>query len=228
MEVTLGIAFVAGVVSFASPCCLPLYPSYLAYLSGVQSIAQRNARAIVFAHAVCFVIGFSSIYVVLGASAGVFAQFFVRYQTAISGIAGVLLVVMGLIVLGILRIPIAPLRWGTRLGRVSYVGSVLFGLGFAAGWTPCIGPSLAAIVALAARAPDEWFALTAAYALGFGLPFLILALCIGQTSRWARWGARISRIGGVLLIVFGVLLVTGQMARVSAWLLRWTPMGWLM
>jgi cytochrome c-type biogenesis protein len=236
-EITIGIAFLAGIASFFSPCCLPLVPSYLAYLSGVSITHLRisphtRVRFIVVGHALAFMVGFSLLYYVLGASAWWFATWFQAYQQTIAQLAGILLIVMGLVTTGVWKPQLLMRTWKWDITRfvpkASLFGSAVFGLGFAAGWSPCIGPSLATIVALAATNPNEWAWLTTAYTIGFGLPFVTMAFFLGAGKRNMRHMARVQRFGGIVLIAFGVLLLTGQMTSLTAWLVRLTPQSWLL
>lgn len=219
------LAFVAGLLSFLSPCCLPLYPSYLSYISGI-SVEELQAgapatRRKALVHAIWFLAGFSTVFVALGLSTSLLGSFFTANQKLIQRVGGVLVVAMGLSLLGLL--PIGFLRREARItfSRLpqGYLGSLLFGLSFAAGWTPCIGPIMASILVLAATNPGTGGVLMGAYALGFSIPFLILAYMVGSLPFFRRYARVVDRVSGALLIVMGTLLFTGQMSRLTAWLI---------
>lgn len=234
MEVNLWIALWAGIASFISPCCLPLYPSYLSYITGISvsqlksGEADNGVRTRTILHTLCFIIGFSIIFYSLGWGAGLVSNLFIDYKDLLRQIAAILIFVMGLFLLGIFQpqwlMRERKIQW--RLKPAGYVGSVLIGMGFAAGWSPCIGPILSAILALAATNPDSWFPLISAYSLGFAIPFFVLAFFIGSTRWILRYSSRIMKIGGVLMIVMAILLYTDQMTKITIWLNQITP-DWL-
>ncbi len=232
-------AILAGVLSFLSPCVLPLVPSYVAFLAGVSGAEARGAKAgrrATMMHAISFVLGFSAVFVSLGLSATAVGALFRDEGELISRIGGVLLIVFGLVLIGM--IPLGLLQQEARLlhraqalRRIGIAGSFVVGAAFAAGWTPCIGPVLAGILALAATgSTGQGAALLAAYSLGLAVPFLAAAFAIDKFNlaapRMRRWLPWVNRVSGALLIVLGVLLVTGAMSRLSTWFARFTP-SWL-
>lgn len=231
MELNVWIALWAGFASFISPCCLPLYPSYLSYITGISVSqlkdpqADANIRIRTVTHTLFFILGFSVIFYSLGLSAGLISNLFVDYRELLRQIAAILILVMGLFLLGIFQPQFLmkerklQLKWKPA----GYLGSLLIGMGFAAGWSPCIGPILTAMLALAATEPDSWTKLITAYSLGFAIPFFALAFFIGSTKWILRYSGKIMKVGGALMVVVAVLLYTDQMTRITLWLLSITP-----
>lgn len=217
------LAFGAGVLSFLSPCCLPIYPAYLSYLSGVSVAAGGGRRAVrrrVMTHAVLFVLGFSIIWIALGQTASLLSQFFINYKLWLARIGGGLVIVLGLILLRVMHVPFLMREYRVHMAQrpAGYLGSVWVGMGFAAGWTPCIGPILSAVVILAASRPGEGALLLLAYSLGFAVPFLVLAYTMGSTQWLLRYSGTVERIGGGLMVVMGLLLVSGRLSVLLGWL----------
>lgn len=224
----LVFAFGAGVLSFLSPCCLPIYPSYLSYLTGmsVGELQQNNprARGHVLRHALVFVLGFSVIWVALGLGASALGQFFVGNRDLLSRIGGALVILMGLALLGVLKIPFLMREARLQLARKpqGYLGTFVVGLAFAAGWTPCIGPILTAVLAVAAQSPGQGAPLLLAFSLGFAVPFILLAYALGSARWLMRYSLALERVGGGLMVVMGLLLITGRLERLTAWLIEVT------
>lgn len=225
------IALVAGVLSFLSPCVLPIVPPYLAYMGGISMgdmTGNASARRRVLLPALFFVMGLSTVFLLLGFTASAFGAFFLQNQVLFSKISGVIVIVFGLHFLGILRIPLldreARLQTGDHGG--SAFGAYVLGLAFAFGWTPCIGPQLGAILSLAAQegSVQRGTVLLGVYALGLGLPFLLAALFVersmGLMARLKKHMKLIERSMGVLLLVVGLALVTGAFTDFSFWLLE--------
>ncbi|MBX5437041.1 MAG: cytochrome c biogenesis protein CcdA [Alicyclobacillaceae bacterium] len=231
-SVSLGLAFWAGVVSFLSPCTLPLFPSYLAYISGVSLRPHGSALAVPAAlrlrallHALCFCGGLCVLFVMLGWGATAVGQWLLAYRQWVRLAGGVLIIAMGLFMARVVqipwlmqerRLPVAGLR------RFGYAGSALVGITFAAGWTPCIGPVLASVLTLIVSHPEWGIRLMLTYALGFSLPFLFLAVSLASVRRLTPYTERIARFGGWLLVATGVLVVTGRLADITVWLQRIT------
>ncbi|WP_166239118.1 cytochrome c biogenesis CcdA family protein [Paenibacillus turpanensis] len=233
MELNLWIAFGAGFASFISPCCLPLYPSYLSYITGFsvsklkeEKTAEVRLRTLL--HTLFFTLGFSVVFYSLGFGAGILAEWFTMNRELISKLTGILIVVMGLFLLGIFQPQFLMKERKLQLNGkpAGYFGSFVVGIGFAAGWSPCIGPILAAITALAATEPGIWLGLITAYTIGFALPFLLLAFFIGSTKWILRYSSTIMKIGGAVMVIMGILLYTGQMFRLTIWFTSITP-DWL-
>ncbi|WP_036605515.1 cytochrome c biogenesis CcdA family protein [Paenibacillus assamensis] len=234
MTISIGIAFLAGIASFFSPCCLPLYPSYLSLITGmsVQQLkeeqSKREVRKKILLHTLFFILGFSVVFYTLGLVAGVFGSMLVQYRELVRQVAAIFIIVMGLMLLGIFQpqLLMRERKWNVAGKRGSYGGSFLFGIGFSAGWSPCVGPILGAILGLAAQDPGSWFWLSTVYAIGFALPFFVLGFFIGSTRWLVKYSGVLMKVGGVLMIVMGILLFTDQMARMNAWLQGVTP-DWL-
>ncbi|GIP15277.1 cytochrome C biogenesis protein CcdA [Paenibacillus montaniterrae] len=233
-EVTLWIAFAAGIASFISPCCLPLYPSYLSYITGISvseltsSEVQGKNRWLMLSHTLFFILGFSTVYYALAYGANAFSELFQEYSGLVRRLSAILIILMGLFLLGIFqpRLLMKEARFNLIPKKTSYVGSYIFGLGFSAGWTPCMGPALTAIMGMAAAQPGTWFSLTTAYALGFAIPFFVMAFFLGS-SRWIlKYSNRIMKLGGAVMILMGILLFTDQMTKITVWLNMITP-DWL-
>lgn len=225
------VALLAGVVSFLSPCVLPIVPPYLAYMTGVGVNGLKTGERSAVPAALMFVLGLSTVFLVMGFAASTFGRMFLEYQIWLARIAGVAVIIMGLHFLHIFRIPIldreARLETGDQGG--SALGAYVLGLAFAFGWTPCIGPLLGTILSLAATDADatRGTALLAVYALGLGIPFLLSAIfinrAIGLMNRIKPHMKTIERVMGVLLIAVGLMLVSGRMADLSYWMLETFP-----
>jgi cytochrome c-type biogenesis protein len=235
-NVTFLAALLAGLVSFLSPCVLPLVPPYLVYLAGasIERLADaepkpRVRRETIFA-ALLFVAGFSTVFVALGASASAVGALIRVYSAELAIVAGLAIIVMGLHFLGIT--PIALLHREKRAEMAKPVGlwgAYVMGLAFAFGWTPCIGPILAAILAVAAseRTVAQGAALLAVYSLGLGIPFLLAAITIEPfaafLARFRRHLATVERVMGGLLVLTGIAFLTGFVSQASFWLLEAFP-----
>jgi cytochrome c-type biogenesis protein len=228
------IALVAGVVSFLSPCVLPIVPPYLAYMSGVSLNDMSNAgeaRRKAIVAALFFVMGLSTVFLILGFTASAFGAFFLQNQLLFARISGVVIVIFGLHFLGVFRIPFldqeARLDAGDKGG--SSFGAYVLGLAFAFGWTPCIGPQLGAILSLAASEASvtKGTLLLGIYAAGLGIPFLLAAMFItramGVMNRLKRHMKMIERVMGGLLVLVGVMMVTGAFTSLAFWLLETFP-----
>ncbi|WP_212772634.1 cytochrome c biogenesis CcdA family protein [Polycladomyces abyssicola] len=221
------LAFGAGVLSFISPCCLPLYPSYLSYITGISVSELRekqtvDVRRAVVSHTLFFILGFSIIFYVLGFSATWLGQLFESYKETIRMLGGVLIAVMGLFLMGVFQ-PAFLMR-EKRLDisgrKMGYLGSTLIGIGFAAGWTPCVGPILASVLTLSASNPSAGIGYITAYTLGFAIPFFVMAFFLGRTRWILRHSARIMKVGGGVMVVLGVLLYFNQMSKITVWLIQ--------
>ncbi|MBO6603552.1 MULTISPECIES: cytochrome c biogenesis CcdA family protein [Paracoccaceae] len=228
------VALTAGVLSFLSPCVLPIVPPYLAYMGGIsmnEMAAAGAARRKAVVAALFFVLGLSTVFLFLGFTASIFGQFFLQNQILLAQISGAVIIVFGLHFLGIFRIPIldreARMDAGDRGG--STFGAYVLGLAFAFGWTPCIGPQLGAILSIAATesSVERGTALLGVYAVGLGLPFLLAAAFIeramGLMTRLKRHMKTIERIMGLLLVGVGVALMTGAFSAFAFWLLETFP-----
>jgi len=224
-NVPIIIAFFAGIVSFLSPCILPIIPGFLAYLGGASSENAVGSKVhwSIFLNSLFFVIGFSVVFAVLGVLLnGVLAHAAYAVQTWLSWIGGVVIIFFGLYLMGFFRIGF--LEYEHKLNpkvqfHSRYLTSLLFGFAFAAGWTPCVGPVLGGILGLAASAPGEAFPLLLAYALGLGVPFLIVGAFVAQAARFiGRYAAALHYVTiafGAILVVLGILVFTQDLSLVA-------------
>lgn len=225
------VAFFAGLLSFLSPCVLPLVPSYVGFITGMTLPEVSGRRRAALTHALLFVAGFSLVFVLLGASATALGRALNYYQVWLQRVGGVLIILFGLLCLGVFKVGLLNQERRLHLGHkpVGYLGSLLVGMAFAAGWTPCIGPVLGGILGLAATSSDvtRGMQLLAAYSAGLALPFLIAAVAVESFLDWFQRFRRflpwVMRVSGVMLIVVGVLLVTGEFTRLAGWLQGLTP-----
>ena len=227
-------AFAAGVISFLSPCVLPLVPGYLSYVAGtsLETLRDRqSARLEALGYAVCFVLGFSTVFVAFGASATALGGLLLSWRYELGILAGIVVLLFGLHMAGLLPIHFlereARFHADVKGGRV--LGAFLLGLAFAFGWTPCIGPVLGVILTMSASTANlgEGTALLAVYSLGLGLPFLLAALftdvLLDKLRALSRTGRRLQQGAGVLLAIVGVLMITGQLEAMAYWLLETFP-----
>lgn len=230
---TLGlfVAFAAGLLSFLSPCVLPLVPSYIGFLTGMSLPEMSGRRRVALAHALLFVLGFSLVFVLLGASATALGRALNYYQVWLQRIGGVLIIGFGLVCLGVIKVGFLSQERRVQVEQkpVGYLGSALVGMAFGAGWTPCIGPVLGAILGLAATAQDlsRGMLLLAAYSAGLAVPFLVAALALEAFLEWfqrfRRYLPWVMRVSGLLLVFVGGLMVTGEFTRLAGWLQQFTP-----
>jgi len=235
-DVSVPAAVLAGLISFLSPCVLPLVPPYLVYLTGatIEHVAndegvQASKRA-VMTSALVFVLGFSTVFVALGASASLIGGFIRAWSAELSILAGVIIIIMGLHFLGLTRIGLLMREGRLPIPKpVGLWGAYVMGLAFAFGWTPCIGPILAAILSVAAAEATvaKGAMLLAVYSAGLGIPFLLAAFAVEQFSelfmRMKKHLARVEHAMGVLMVITGVAFLTGAISNVSIWLLETFP-----
>jgi len=235
-DVSIPAALIAGLISFLSPCVLPLVPPYLVYLTGATIEHVANDRAVsvsrraVMASAVIFVLGFSTVFVALGASASLVGAFIHAWSAELSIVAGIAIIVMGLHFLGLTRIDLLMREGRLPIPKpVGLWGAYAMGLAFAFGWTPCIGPILAAILTIAASEAtvEKGAGLLAVYSAGLGIPFLIAAFMVEQFAwlfaRMKRHLAKVEHAMGVLLVITGIGFLTGSVSAISIWLLETFP-----
>lgn len=215
------LAFAAGILSFTSPCVLPLLPGYLSFVSGVSRDEMAARRGRLLLSCLLFVAGFAFVFTALGASASVLGSLFLAHKLTLVRISGVIIFGMGLFTLGLFRIPALYMerRFHVR-PQFGPLGAVLLGMAFAFGWTPCVGPVLSSIYLLAGTQGSvrTGAALLFVYSLGLGLPFVLAGLFVGQGLTAARWLQRHYRVlnlaGGTILCVMGILLLTDQWVQV--------------
>ena len=225
-NVTLGLAFLAGLASFLSPCVFTLVPAYVGYLGGRAAgmDASANNRFITFTHGLAFVLGFSTVFILFGVAASAIGSFLVDAQDTITRVGGILVIIFGLHMMGVLRVPI--LAYDTRVQqapdrRFGYLSSALMGIFFSAGWSPCVGPVLGAILtfALNGGSVSTGVALLSAYSAGLAIPFLLAALGIGWITlilkKYSQVMHYVEVVMGVLLVVVGYLLNSGTFALIA-------------
>ncbi len=233
---TIPAAFVAGLLSFLSPCVLPLVPAYLSYMSGVSveelmSAPSGEAMRRTGLKSVMFVLGFSVVFVSMGATAASIGQFLTDKAELLMKIGGVVIVIFGLHMTGLFRIKAlyTEKRFHSRMSKVSYLGAFVIGLTFAFGWTPCVGPVLAGILGLAANSETigRGVSLLAVYSMGLGLPFLIAGFATGAVlkalGRFRQYFKVIEIASGVLMILVGIVIFTGNLQTLGAMLGRLLP-----
>ncbi|MFD2702423.1 cytochrome c biogenesis CcdA family protein [Paenibacillus shunpengii] len=230
-DVNVLLAFLAGVASFLSPCSLPLYPSYLSYITGlsVQQLKheqnKREVRMRTLSHTLAFILGFSVVFYTLGLGAGIFGEFFHEYKDLVRMLSAILIMVMGLFLIGLFQpqLLMKERKLDVKWKPAGYLGSFIFGIGFSAGWSPCIGPILTAIIAIAATEPGTWVTLITGYTIGFALPFFLLAFFVGTTRFISKYSGVLMKVGGSVMVLMGILLFTDRMTQITIWLQRITP-----
>jgi cytochrome c-type biogenesis protein len=230
-SVGIAIAFTAGLLSFLSPCVLPLIPSYVTFITGLSLEDVSHARRAALVHSLLFILGFTLIFVALGATATALGQLLGYQRAWISRIGGVLIIVFGLYMLGVFNISLFSRERRVHIADkpVGYLGTLLVGIAFGAGWTPCIGPILGSILTYAASAADLsrglWLLL--AYSLGLAVPFLVSAVAVERFldffARMKRQMVWITRASGVLMIAVGILMVTNYFTILATYLQQLTP-----
>ncbi|MCP6719227.1 MAG: cytochrome c biogenesis protein CcdA [Patescibacteria group bacterium] len=222
-DITIIIAFTAGIVSFLSPCVLPIIPGFLAYLAGTSVSEARSKRKDIFLNSLFFVLGFSIIFAALGVLLNTLLEM-VAYdvQAWLSRIGGIIIIFFGIYLTGLISLPFLEKEYKFSVKRKfksKYVTSFVFGSAFAVGWTPCVGAALGAILGLAATQPGLAFNLLLSYSLGLGLPFLVVGLFAGQAyevaQRYAKSIKYINIVFGIILIVLGVLVFTQNLSRIA-------------
>ena len=240
-DVNIFVAFAAGVFSFLSPCVLPLIPSYLSFVSGVSLDEMRSEEARarvrwrVILNSAAFIIGFSLVFISLGASASFLGGLFLGYRNAIRILGGVFILLVGLYLVGLFKIAVLDryLQFNLKDKPAGYLGSILVGITFAVAWTPCVGPILGATLALASTAGEvgRGTLLLTSYAAGLALPFFLSALAIDSFFQFSQqlrhYIQTIHVVGGILLIIVGILLIADYMTLLNAYVLRFTP-NWLL
>ena len=223
-DISLPLAFLAGVLSFLSPCVLPLIPSYVSFITGISfkdlTVGQdrKKIHYLTMTNSIAFILGFSTVFIALGVSSSAVGSFFFQYVDMIRIIGGVLVIIFGLFIAGVLKLDFLMIQKKIYLSGkpAGYIGTFVVGMTFAAGWSPCIGPILGTILVYAGSKGSALygFQLLAAYSLGLGVPFFLSALAINvflsYSPKLARFMRVIMFISGLLLIIFGILLLTDQ------------------
>lgn len=220
-DINIFLAFGAGFMSFISPCCLPLYPAFLSYITGmsVGEVKAENSllRRRSLLHTIFFLIGFSIVFIGIGFGTTFLGSFFNNYQDLIRQLGAILIIIFGLVIVGIFqpKFLMKDKRFEFKTRPAGYFGSLLIGLAFAAGWTPCTGPILGAVLSLAVSEPGSAMYYMIAYILGFAIPFLILSFFIGKLSWIRKYSPIIMKVGGYLMIVMGIVLFFDWMTVIT-------------
>jgi len=223
-EVTLIIAFIAGIVSFLSPCVLPLIPGFLSYLSGISTSESNStkSKAIIFLNTVFFVLGFTLVFSIIGVLInGIFADVAFSVRTWLGRIGGIIIILFGLALMKAIHLPFLEREHKFKVKKtgITYVTSFMFGLAFAAGWTPCVGAVLASILTLAAVSAKNAFYLLLAYSIGITLPFLITGLFVSRMQNFIQKHEKtlkyVNIAFGILLVILGILVFTNSLNRIS-------------
>jgi cytochrome c-type biogenesis protein len=236
-DLSLYIAFAAGLLSFLSPCVLPLVPSYVVFITGLSfdelthEHSRQKLRRIILIHSSLFILGFSVLFTALGASASLLGQFLSEYRDLIRILGGILIILFGLFISGVFSLSFLQQEKKFHLQHkpLGYIGTFFVGVTFAAGWTPCVGPILSSILLYASTAENMYsgILLLLAYSLGLGIPFFICSLALNSFltafQKARRYIGIFTKIGGVLLILVGILLLTNSFVILNDWLAQWLP-----
>ncbi len=223
-DVNLFLAFGAGFLSFISPCCLPLYPAFLSYITGMSVHELKEERGILrkraLLHTTFFLIGFSTIFIVLGMSTSWFGTFFFQYKDLIREIGAILVVIFGLVLIGVFKpeFLMKERKFKFQKRPTGYLGSSAIGMGFAAGWTPCTGPILGAVIYMATTNPGQAMFYMIAYVIGFSLPFFIMSFFIGRMTWIKKYSRKVMLVGGYLMILMGLFLYFDWMTTLTSFL----------
>lgn len=224
LEVSLLLAFGAGLLSFISPCSLPLYPAFLSYVTGISLNELKedkgvfNRKAII--HTLLFLLGFSIIFMALGFSTSFIGTLFIENQDLLRQIGAIIMAFFGLVILGVFKFDflLSEKRVQFKKRPEGVIGSIVIGMGFAAGWTPCTGPILAGVIALSMSDPGKGMIYMLFYVLGFAIPFLIMSLFIGKMKFLQKRSNLFMKFGGGLMIIMGILLYFDMMTDIIAFL----------
>ncbi|WP_047982422.1 MULTISPECIES: cytochrome c biogenesis CcdA family protein [Ornithinibacillus] len=226
-EINIFLAFGAGFLSFISPCCLPLYPAFISYITGMsvsevkEENKKMNKRAIL--HTIFFLIGFSSIFIMIGFTTSFISEFLLIYQDIIRQIGAILIIFFGLVIVGVLNFKFLMkdrrISFKNRPG--GFFGSFLIGMAFSLGWTPCTGPILAIVLSLAATNPDVGMVMMIAYVLGFSIPFFVLSFFVGRIKWIKKHSVKIIKVGGYIMILMGVALFFDWLTKLTSFLAGW-------
>src|SRR5690625_185805 len=233
------LALGAGALSFLSPCVLPIFPAYLSYITGIsvkelQGEQSSKIRRTLFTHSLFFLLGVSLVFISLGVGASFLGQWIQQLLSGESGlliqrIAGIFIIVMGLFIAGWININflMKEKRFQYKKANVSYLGTFFVGTGFAAVWTPCIGPIFGSILLLAASHPGQGIFYTIMYVVGFTIPFFLLTFFLGSTKWIVQKSGLIMKFGGIIMILMVIILFTGQLPRITQFLLDLVEGTWL-
>jgi len=227
-EVSLFLAFGAGFLSFISPCVLPLFPAFLSYITGmsVSELNEDNKKLTkkAMSHTVLFLIGFSSVFVMIGFTTTLISDLFIMYQDVIRQIGAILIIFFGLVIVGILNFDflMKDKRIAFKNRPAGFIGSFFIGMAFSMGWTPCTGPILMVVLSLAAQQPEQGMVLMISYVLGFAIPFLVLSFFIGKIKWIKKHSVKLVKVGGYIMILVGIALFFNWMTKLTSILADWT------
>ncbi|WP_099158847.1 cytochrome c biogenesis CcdA family protein [Virgibacillus ndiopensis] len=226
-DINVFIAFGAGFLSFISPCVLPLYPAFLSYITGM-SVSEIKEENKIFnkkslLHTIFFLVGFSSVFLILGFTSSFVGEFLTTYKDIIRQIGAIVIVFFGLVIVGILNFEflMKDKKITFRNRPAGFFGSFIIGMAFSLGWTPCMGPILMVVVSLTATQPDLGMIMMISYVLGFSLPFLILSFFIGKLSWIKRHSPLLLKMGGYIMILMGIALFFDWMTKLTSFLNEW-------
>lgn len=210
VEITVFVAFGAGILSFVSPCVLPIYPAFISYITGMSydDIKTKGLSRNAILHTIIFLLGFSVIYMILGMGIGYISGMLINYQTLIRQLGAIIIIVFGLIILGVFQpqFLMKDRKINFKTKPTGYIGTFLIGMAFAAGWTPCNGPIIAAIGTLAATNSSQALLYMLLYVLGFSIPFFVLTFFITKLQIIKKYNVAIMKFGGIIMIIMGILL----------------------
>ncbi|MFC4557225.1 cytochrome c biogenesis CcdA family protein [Virgibacillus kekensis] len=226
-EINIFLAFGAGVLSFISPCVLPLYPVFLSYITGMSvnelkdDNKKLNKKSML--HTIFFLLGFSVIFIIMGYGTSFVSEFLTNNDDIIRQIGAILIVFFGLVIVGVFNFEflMKDRKIAFKNRPAGYFGSAVIGLAFSLGWTPCMGPILAIVISLAATEPDVGMVMMISYILGFSIPFFVLSFFVGKLSWIKRHSAKMVKIGGYIMIFMGVALFFDWMTDLTAFLASW-------
>ena len=222
-DINIFLAFGAGFLSFISPCCLPLYPAFLSYITGMSVNELKTDNAMLqrrsLLHTFFFLVGFSAIFIAIGFGTSLVGNFFLDYKDLIRQLGAIFIVIFGLVVIGVFTPEslMKDRRFEFKNRPAGFIGSILIGMAFAAGWTPCTGPILASVLALAASNPGSGVMYMTAYVLGFAIPFFILSFFIGKMQWIRKHSGKIVKVGGYVMIAVGIMLFFDWMTVILAY-----------
>lgn len=218
-DITIAVAFGAGILSFISPCVLPIYPAFLSYITGVSynDLKDNKMDKKSLLHTVFFLIGFSIVYISLGVGLGFVSDFLQSYDNTIRMVGGLLCIIFGLVVLGIFnpQFLMKDRKFEFKNRPTGFIGTLLIGIAFAAGWTPCMGPIIGTIFSMAAVNQSLALIYMIAYVLGFCIPFFLLTFFITKINILKKYSQIITKIGGVMMIIMGLLLFFDKLTAIT-------------
>ncbi|UOQ42963.1 cytochrome c biogenesis protein CcdA [Halobacillus salinarum] len=226
-DLNIFLAFGAGFLSFISPCVLPLYPAFLSYITGMSVNELREDNGMLnrksLLHTILFLLGFTTIFIILGFSGSLVSQFFITNEELIRRLGAILIIFFGFVIVGVFNFKflMKDRKISFKNRPSGFLGSFLIGLTFSLGWTPCTGPILSAVLVLAADNPELFLIMMVAYSLGFSVPFLILSFFIGRMNWIKRHSAIIVKAGGYVMIFMGIALYFDWMTKLTSYLVSW-------